>query len=157
MSLDVYLTVPGTEPSPIEAVFIREGGFIRAIGPDEWAERFPDGEFPNVYGSVTVYDADRLLRREVYSRNITHNLGKMAGEAGIYEALWRPEETGITKAGQLIEPLRDGLKLLRSDPERFKAFNPSNKLGDYDGLVQFVASYLAACEENPEADVSVSR
>ena len=33
-----------------------------------------------------------------YSANITHNLGKMAEEAGIYKHLWRPEEIGITKA-----------------------------------------------------------
>ncbi len=35
---------------------------------------------------------------EVYISNVTHNLNKMAGEAGIYEALWRPEEIGITHA-----------------------------------------------------------
>lgn len=27
---------------------------------------------------------------QAYWANITHNLGKMADEAGIYEALWRP-------------------------------------------------------------------
>lgn len=34
----------------------------------------------------------------LYSRNITHNLGRMAQAAGIYECLWRPEEHGITHA-----------------------------------------------------------
>ena len=29
---------------------------------------------------------------EVYSANITHNLGGMAREGGIYQACWRPEE-----------------------------------------------------------------
>lgn len=28
---------------------------------------------------------------DVYWANITRNLNKMASEAGIYEALWRPE------------------------------------------------------------------
>ena len=46
---------------------------------------------------------------EVYSRNITHNLNKMAEAAGIYTVLWRPDENGITKAHQCIEPLRTGL------------------------------------------------
>lgn len=32
---------------------------------------------------------------EGYSANITHNLGAMAEAAGIYLALWRPEEIGI--------------------------------------------------------------
>ena len=66
---------------------------------------------------------------EVYSANITHNLGKMASEAGIYKCLWRPEEVEITKAKELIEPLSRGLALLKGDPERFKAFNASNGWG----------------------------
>ena len=94
---------------------------------------------------------------QVYERNITHNLNTMADEAGIYKHLWRPDELGITKASQLIEPLTKGLELLRSDPERFKAFNPPNGWGDYDGLVDFVAEYLKACIDHPDADVGVSR
>lgn len=93
----------------------------------------------------------------IYDRNITHNLGTMAEAAGIYKHLWRPEEIKITKAAQLIEPLREGLSLLLSDPERFKQFNPENGWGDYDGLVNFVREYLAACEENQNASVSVCR
>lgn len=95
--------------------------------------------------------------KTVYTANITHNLNRMASEAGIYEYLWRPDEIGVTKAEQLIEPLRDGLALLKSEPDRFKAFNPENGWGSYDGLVGFVKQYLAACQENPEAEVSVSR
>lgn len=94
---------------------------------------------------------------EIYNRNITHNLNTMAGEAGIYKHLWRPDEIGITKAGELIEPLKAGLALLKSDPARFKAFNPSNGWGDYEGLVAFVADYLDACEKNPDADIEISR
>lgn len=94
---------------------------------------------------------------EVYWRNITHNPGKMAAEAGIYRHLWRPEELGLTRASELIEPLTVGLELLRSDPERFRAFNPPNGWGNYEGLVDFVAEYLAACIENPAADLRVSR
>lgn len=106
--------------------------------------------------SLDVY-LTRVQPTTVYDRNITHNLNRMAGEAGIYEALWRPEEIGITKAAQLIDPLTNGLALLRSDPARFKAFNPSNGCGSYEHLVEFVADYLKACEEYPDADVSVSR
>lgn len=93
----------------------------------------------------------------VYDANITHNLGKMAKEAGIYQHLWRPEELGITKASELIEPLRAGLALLESDPRRFETFNPENDWGSYEGLCRFVGSYLSACEDNPDAAVRVSR
>jgi len=93
----------------------------------------------------------------VYTANITHNLGKLAKEAGIYEALWRPDEIEVTKAHQLTTHLKRGLRGLKNDPARFKAFNPPNGWEDYDDLVQFVTNYLAACETYPDADVSVSR
>lgn len=100
---------------------------------------------------------DSIEGERVYRANITHNLIEMAREAGIYEHLWRPEEIGITTAGQLIEPLRAAVKLLRSDPGRFRPFSPENGWGDYDGLIRFVAGYLYACEATPYALVSVSR
>lgn len=93
----------------------------------------------------------------VYSANITHNLVDMAEAAGIYACMWRPEECGITKASQLIGLLTAGLEKLRSDPERFKQFDAPNGWGKYENFVPFVAEYLAACIENPEAVVSVSR
>ena len=93
----------------------------------------------------------------VFEANITHNLNHMAEEAGIYKYLWRPEELDITLACQLVEPLTRGLDLLKSDPERFKAFDPSNKWGDYGVLVSFVESYLKACKTNLRAQVEVSR
>lgn len=94
---------------------------------------------------------------EVYESNITHNLGRMAAELGIYRHLWYPEEVGITKAVQLIEPLATGLALLKSDPARFSAFNSPNGWGLYEHLVQFVDNYLEACRGNPDATVRVNR
>lgn len=93
----------------------------------------------------------------VYESNITHNLTDMAKEAGIYMHLWRPEEIGITNASQLIEPLKAGIALLKSDPKRFRKFNSPNGWGMYEHFVPFVEDYLAASERNPDAKVSVSR
>lgn len=94
---------------------------------------------------------------EVYWSNITHNLTKMAEEAGIYMALWRPEEIGCKLARDLIPILEDGIKKLKSDPNRFKKHNPPNKWGSYDGLVRFASDYLLACKENPNATIEISR
>lgn len=94
---------------------------------------------------------------DLYEANITHNLGPMGREAGIYKHLWRPEEIGITKAKQLIEPLREGLALMKADPERFKKHNAPNGWGLYEHFVPFVEKYIEACEEYPEANVRVSR
>lgn len=93
----------------------------------------------------------------VFDGNITHNLGKMAKEAGVYMALWRPDELGITHAHQLIPLLAEGLTRLEAEPERFKRYNPSNGWGTYDGLVRLVREYLAACQEHPDAVVEVWR
>jgi hypothetical protein len=94
---------------------------------------------------------------EIYTRNITHNLNKMADAAGIYQHLWRPDELNIETAGQLIQPLKEGLAKLLADPEHYRQFNPPNGWGNYETLVDFVRTYLAACQRDPNALVSVSR
>lgn len=106
--------------------------------------------------SLDVY-LTAVRETTVYDANITHNLGRMAEEAGIYQHLWRPEEIGITKAAQLIEPLRAAVALMDADRPRFEAFNSENGWGLYEHFVPFVKHYLEACEENPDADVRVSR
>lgn len=94
-----------------------------------------------------------LRKTDVFSANITHNLGAMADEAGLYDVLWRPEEHGVVLAGDLVPKLIAGLALLKSDPERFRKHNPKNGWGSYETLVRFVESYLWACKENPDAEV----
>ena len=106
--------------------------------------------------SLDVY-LHAIRKTGVYESNITHNLGAMAIEAGIYQHLWQPEEIGITTAAELIEPLTAGLALLKSDPARFEKHNASNGWGMYENFVPFVEEYLAACVENPDAEISVSR
>lgn len=155
MSLDVYLTLPSGERRPRQGhIYVREDGQNREITRAEWDARFPDRE-PVIV--VTGDDSGSDEENEVYSANITHNLNNMADAAGVYDCLWRPDEHGMTKAAQLIEPLRVGLGVLNAEPERFMPLNPSNGWGTYDGLVRFVARYLEACERWPDADVHVSR
>lgn len=147
MSLDVYLVSPEPTKKVGTGIFVRDNGETRELTLEEAQIKYPGFEVQeSEYESEYVYDA-----------NITHNLNTMAQEAGIYMHLWRPEEIGITKAEELIEPLREGLHLLKMDPERFKKFNPDNGWGSYEGLVKFVENYLNACYENREALIEVSR
>jgi hypothetical protein len=95
--------------------------------------------------------------QEVFEYNCTHNLNMMAGAAGIYEVLWRPDEIGFFKAYQVAEKLVPALKDLKANKKKYEKFNPENGWGSYDGFVKFVEEYLAACEKNPYAIVSVSR
>ena len=94
---------------------------------------------------------------EVFERNITHNLARMADAAGLYIPLWRPELLQATKASELIGPIESGLAVLKGDKWRFKEYEPENGWGSYDGLVRFAESYLAACREYPDAQIRVSR
>ena len=112
---------------------------------------------------------------EVYRCNITHNLGKMASEAGLYEALWRPyrlkedyieadfheeleyESKTVTLAQELIPHLEKGLEDLEMRPEHFEKFDSPNGWGTYINFVPFVYKYLEACKEHPKAMVFCCR
>lgn len=119
------------------------------------------------------------VNEELYSANITHNLGEMASKAGIYDALWRPyrlrkewkkikelndyeaevkfeNETKLI-AEELIPYLIKGLKKLKERPKYYEKFNSENGWGTYKHFVPFVQKYLNACEKYPEAEVNVSR
>jgi hypothetical protein len=111
-------------------------------------------------------DVDLMVTKptSVYSYNITHNLGKMAGEVKLsngmtlYDIMWRPDEQeGLVFAKDISELLHEAFNILLSEPEHFKQFNPVNDWGSYEGLVDFVYRYRNACRENPDAELRVSR
>lgn len=110
-------------------------------------------------------DIDLMVTQpsSVYSGNITHNLGAMAGAVllsngkTLYDVLWRPDEHGYVYARDIAELLDEGWNILLSDPERFEQFNPENGWGSYDGLEKFVYNYRNACWDNPDAELRISR
>jgi hypothetical protein len=126
------------------------------------------------------YDKGKTYQEDsetLYWANITHNLNVMAEKAGIYEALWRPhkliegydipesdniaewefEEKNKIQAKAIIPLLEKGLEDLIARPEYFKTFDSKNGWGTYDHFVPFVAEYLKACRQYPEAIVETSR
>lgn len=106
---------------------------------------------------ASVCDHEQSSGRELYSANITHNLGKMAKEAGLYEVLWRPDEHGYKQAKDILDILEEGLKKLKENPEHYRQFNAENGWGLYEHFVPFVENYYRACDENLDAFISVSR
>ena len=94
---------------------------------------------------------------EVFEANITHNLGEMAREAGVYGIVWRPEENGIERAAQIIDPLRKGVEDIRARREHYEQFNSPNGWGLYKNFLPWLERYLTACAEWPDAKVEVSR
>lgn len=93
----------------------------------------------------------------VHEQNITHNLGKMADAAGLYKALWRPEEIGLKKAKELIPYLEVGIKTMRHEPEKFKHLSAENGWGTYEQFLPWLDELLLKCKKYPEATITVSR
>ena len=87
--------------------------------------------------------------KEILEINITHNLSKMAKAAGVYEALWKPEDIEAKYAFQIIDLLKEGIKTLKQNPERFKAFNPENGWGTYDVFLKSVKEVWKGSVKNP--------
>lgn len=114
-------------------------------------------------------DVDLIVNKpcSVFNYNITHNLGAMARAVvldkdleeplTLYHVLWRPEDFDLLLAHEIADHLNVGYKMLMAEPEKYKAFNPQNGWGSYEGLVAFVLSYRDACWENPFAEVRASR
>jgi hypothetical protein len=94
---------------------------------------------------------------EVYSSHITHNLSRMAIEAGLYNYLWKPETIPVKRAAELVSVLRAGLERLVENKDYYQQFNSPNGWGIYDDFVEFVIKYLTACTEHPDALISVYR
>ena len=93
---------------------------------------------------------------QVFWRNITHNLGKMADAAGIYDVLWHPNDKGQVRAKDIVPALKAGLSDLLNRPGHFQQFDAKNGWGLYEHFVPFVQAVLAACEANPDALVRAS-
>lgn len=149
MSLDITLRDPDSKVVTKQhtGIFVRKNGQNVELTLKEAQEMYPDVD-------IHLYEECNNI---LYESNITHNLIDMAYEAKIYEVLWKPEEVGITVARDLIDPLQEGLHRLKSDPEKYKEFNPENGWGSYETLVEFVENLLNACCRYPNAIIEVDK
>ena len=127
------------------------------------------------------FDDNKNYIFSIYSSNITHNLGTMAKEAGLYEALWRPyricieniiqidydnityeeendiEDMWTVLASDIIYYIEQGLYELKSYKKLYKRFDSPNGWGVYDDFVPFVEEYLEALKANPDGIINVDR
>ena len=94
---------------------------------------------------------------EFYDLNITHNLNRMADEAGIYLAMWRPEEINAEIAKDIILYLKKGIRKLKNNPEIFKKLNPINGWSSYETLLLDSKEYFRDCCQNPNAIIKAHR
>jgi hypothetical protein len=93
----------------------------------------------------------------IYNANVTHNLGRMAKEAGFYQALWRPEEIGIEKAKDLVPYIRNGINKMCEDPDYYKQFDSPNGWGTYDDFLLWLIELNHKLKLNLNSFVIVGR
>ena len=104
---------------------------------------------------ISLYDQD--TQESLWEGDIADNLKEMAKAANLYQALWRPEEIGAEKAGDLIPLLTEGVTQLALDKYRFASYNPENGWENYENLLLLAVDYLAACKSHPYAEMSAHR
>lgn len=96
----------------------------------------------------------KKIYTEIFSGNATHNLTEMWNKSGVYDALYMSDNK---KAGEIVDILRKGYDDMIKNREEYEKFNPSNGWGSYDAALRFLRETMHACEENPDADISVSK
>lgn len=85
-------------------------------------------------------------------RNMTSNVAPMWRAAGIDLA-----ECDGRPAAQVAEGLVGALLTMEEHPDRFRAMDPPNGWGDFDGCRRFLQRILADCQARPTGTVWVSR
>ena len=119
----------------------------------------------DIWFTLPMDTGNEVVKNEVFSANITSNLGNMANKADFYDALWHLEYTPkgfwtekgkITFANELSPYLEHGLNQLKTYPEFFKQFNSANGWGMYEHFVPWLEELLEACKKYPIAEVHVS-
>jgi hypothetical protein len=93
-------------------------------------------------------------REHLYERNITHNMSKMWNKAGVWDALY---ESHGKQAKDIIATLENGVADMAMKKGEYLPLNPENGWGSYEGALDFLSDYLAACKEYPLATIGVSR
>ena len=91
---------------------------------------------------------------ERVSFNMTHNVAPMWRLAGCYEALYEGEGK---KASDVLPTLLVAADHMEAHAEQYLPLNPLNRWGSYDGAIGWLRHVIAACQENPDALIRVSR
>ena len=130
MSIDIQLHIKREEPTEADKAI----ELLRAHGFDQFAAEI---EARHEHGDVRIFD-----------ENVGSSVVDLAEKMGLPECIWRPDEHGIDRAGQLIEPLATGLAKLDAHQQ------PSTR---HMKLAEVVSCYLQACREHPDATVTVWR
>lgn len=86
--------------------------------------------------------------------NCTYNLSDMFREAlpDLKDGMW-----GLNNlSGSEAEPhLSKAIKDMDENPDKYKAMNPKNGWGDFDGALEVLVQILSWCQQAPRGTISV--
>lgn len=115
-------------------------------------------KYPDAILEFDSYNDEILLKQGKYIDitvaevgNYTYNVSNMYKEA---MGITLSDLHGMS-ATEAIDILHKGVTNMNNDPEKYKAMNPPNGWGDYEGALQFLTKILNACTENPNAYIKV--
>jgi len=104
--------------------------------------------------SYDIYlEATEPYASSVEIGNITYNIAPMwvvaLGGAGIRRFEGAP---GVEAAG----PLSEGVERMRADPATYRAMNPPNGWGNYEGALEYLDRLARACALHPSHRIRIS-
>ena len=85
--------------------------------------------------------------------NYTHNVSKMWREAGCYEALYQSHGK---LAKHIVDDVELAVKEMAANPDKYRAMNPQNGWGNYDGALEMLQEICNALQRYPLAIVFIS-
>ncbi len=146
MSLDLYIMSKTPVRKRGTGVYVRDAGRTRELETLEEVKRyFPEADLSSVH--EVEYETTDL-----WSGNITHNLGEMAshvpiGDKSLYDYLWRPEEHGfdVVNADYALG-VYAGFVYVKTHKEELLPYTPEpssltgRPWGTYDVLLGFCES-----------------
>lgn len=84
--------------------------------------------------------------------NYTYNCSPMWKGAG-----WNHEQFENKRASEMAPYLAQAIAVMSLRPDEYRAMNPPNGYGDYEGCLEFLRELLADCLEHPDAIVEMWR
>ncbi len=106
--------------------------------------------------------ADWWFENDPWQRswNVTYNLNPMLREAGwtwpceghlFADTVWCADYIKGARAADIGEKAMYVLRNLEAEPEKYRAMNPPNGWGSYDGLLTVWRDFVEAIRETPDA------
>lgn len=90
----------------------------------------------------------------VYHSNMTSNVSGMWDDAGIELRLYCYDREHAGDEARVVAPLlTEAIHKMEADPERYRAMEPSNGWGSYEGTLSFLRKLRDACLMYPNARI----